>query len=244
MNRHSPTGSSPRGPHLAFLALLLIWNHILTHSSISWCGLDISTPQPQHPMELTLSVAAEARLSRFRAGRALSDWSNLHYQDAPLASRALYHFCAMSLALPSLRALFIPPWACTSPSWVGRGCIQDVLSCATFFAPEDHLETAEIDAFRFAADDDDSQTPQEAVRHAWLVLDFVSKIPADSPSLVAVYLPAIIFAAALCVRQQLVDQRRSGAQGSLVVMKIFAMELSRFPWPCCPVMAKKLVDSI
>lgn len=99
---------SSQGPELSLLTLLLIWNQILVQCSIACCGRGGSKCETSKTSVLMLTMDQEIRLARHRASRALSNWSSSHYEEASMELRALYHFCAMSLTLPSLRMLYLP----------------------------------------------------------------------------------------------------------------------------------------
>lgn len=232
---------SSQGPELSLLTLLLIWNQILVQCSIACCGRGGSKCETSKTSVLMLTMDQEIRLARHRASRALSNWSSSHYEEASMELRALYHFCAMSLTLPSLRMLYLPFGSSSSTLKGGEGCLQDVLSNASFFETSLDTDSAKGSVSSSMAP---IQIPEEAVRHSWLVLDCVSAISADSPALATPFLPAIVFTTALCLRKHLVSCNGTRAQGSLQVLKLFAAELERLPWRCCPAMAKTLTQSI
>ncbi len=129
---------------------------------------------------------------------------------------ALFYFCKMYLALPSLQEL--PAIAGYSPrtSWNGT---------------RNSVETNDVDS--------NLRCNPDALKYAWRILECMG----EQKDLAAVWIPIVLFYASLVIWRTISLQglaERDGTNSSLRVLQLFKCELEQMQWPCCKTMANVL----
>ncbi|KAF7590093.1 hypothetical protein BBP40_003249 [Aspergillus hancockii] len=81
---------------------------------------------------------------------------------------------------------------------------------------------------------------EDAVKHAWKVLDHTNVSKRSLDSQLPIWLPISLFSAALVVWQDIRSHPSIGRYGSLKVLGTFIHELNQLPWDCCQVMSSVL----
>ena len=85
----------------------------------------------------------------------------------------------------------------------------------------------------------DLKVSDESVRLSWLVVDHIDSSHADMASQTAIWVPIILFHAALVVWQRS-SSAASRQNGSSKILNPFISELEQVPWPCSKEMVKIL----
>ena len=163
-----------------------------------------------------LSPTSEALRHRFVLKAALMRWHQ-HFGDG--ASRdvlSMFFFCRLLLALPDI--LLLPCLAGYPPNSKQTSTLPD-------WCQETMLEISD-----------------EAINFAWLILDNSNAQNDGSGANVSIWLPVVLFFAALTIWYHLHHQRsRSNLKtGTLRTLNVFKDELSHLPWPCCAEMCRTL----
>lgn len=147
--------------------------------------------------------------------RALGRWSERFHNSMSRSIRALFHcVSACSLWSPTIS---LPQILGYSPTIIG-------------FAMVNNGRLSKIGG-----------PPDEAVRHAWLVLDNIDARDPESRYKCPIWLPIVTHMASLVVWKSLQSTApREGKIVSLRVLNMFKFELEQMFWPCTGKMAEHL----
>ncbi|KAH8803326.1 hypothetical protein F5884DRAFT_505101 [Xylogone sp. PMI_703] len=218
----------------AFLALVAILSDIHSLSTVfhslnaiklsplggteDGTAVDEDTSQFSNPY-VPFSPANENREVKGTLGKALDLWSQRYLEQVDKSVIALYYFCKLYLALPSIQLL---------PIVAG-------------YHPRRTSEDEEFDYQAKALDHDLRNCNNfECLKYVWLILDHTKR----SEELTPLWLPIVLFFSALMVWRMIHLQREPGIYGSLRVLKLFKAELEGMEWPCCQPMAELLESLI
>ena len=168
-----------------------------------------------------LSPASEVLRNHFILNAALTRWQEHFGEFASKDILTMFYFCRLVLASPDI--LKLPQVTAYPPSPIQTSTLPEV-------AQETTLEISD-----------------EAVNFAWLILDNSNARPDISGTNVSIWLPVVLFLAALAIWYRLQQQNRSSnlKTGSMRVLNMFKGELRHLPWPCCAEMCftlDKLMD--
>lgn len=156
-----------------------------------------------------LSPAAEALRHRFGLDAALTRWYQYFGEISSSDILLMFYFCRLLLHLPDLQKL---PSLAGYPSGSRRTLI-----------PQDMSITAT------------SRVSDEALNFCWQILETSNARNNALGSNVAIWVPVVLFFAALTMWSHLEQQNSSTSlkTGSLRTLNMFKDELSHMPWPCC-----------
>ena len=174
----------------------------------------VNTVRDQRRPAVPLSPPAELPRMLAKVSRALDRWFQRFSETVSREVLSLFFFCRLYLACPEMRLL--PRLAGYRPA-----------------LPAEHgTARAVLDEILISDD---------AMRCAWLILDNINVKPTATESACLIWLPIVLFYAALVVWRRL----KSGFQldesyGTLKILGMFQKELERLPWPCCAEMIKTL----
>jgi len=148
--------------------------------------------------------------------QGLDRWQS-RFQDSVSADViAFYHYCKLYILCPDLPAL--------SP-------LSGYLKHSAYPELQNRHHTGSS-----------IKISDQAVQQAWLVLDHAASRAKSDEQLCAVWLPIVVFHAALAIWASigLVGADRSERYGSKRALLAFKVELEGMPWPCCAEMASVL----
>lgn len=156
-----------------------------------------------------LSSGSEALRQLYTLDAALTNWHQHFGQEADKYVLALFYFCKLVLVLPEI--LCLPQLAEYPPAMV----------TARFTARVSRESRIHI--------------PDEAMNFAWLILDCSNTRSDDLGANLSVWLPVVLFYAALTVWYQLREQASSSnfKSGTLKTLGMYKEELRHLPWTCC-----------
>ena len=211
-----PTPPVPREPEDALLLLLAILSDLVSMqnsfsslTTISNRALSPSMSERESANGINpfipLSPAVEFSRLQQRLCTALQRW-HAQYQDQVSGDiLALYYYCRMTLACPGLRKL--PRVAGYQPLTTDGSRLTEVSSA-------------------------DASVSDDALSLAWLVVEHVNVQESPLIPRISIWLPIILFHAALVVWWKLRSSQLH-AYGSFKVLTVFTRELAELPWPCC-----------
>jgi hypothetical protein len=165
---------------------------------------------------LPFSPENENRKVDQKLQNALDLWSQSYLVRASKDTAALFYFCKMYLALPSLQLL---------PIIAG-------------YSPRTHVDR-KLASHQARIVDSDLGTGSDASKNAWRILESIRQPEDLSP----VWFPVVLFYASLVVWRTIslqVGSGTNGLNGSLRVLQLFKSELEQMKWPCCEAMANVL----
>jgi len=148
--------------------------------------------------------------------RTLRRWKAEYMDQASPELKAFYHFCEMYLLFKNLESL---------PDVAGYRRKQK----------KSRKDLQGLTHTTATTSDDENERTQ-ASHHAWLLLEHISA--RSTPA--AVWLPVILYMAALVVWYDICSRQGSRSHGSMMVLHLFVKELRGMHWPCCLDMATNL----
>ena len=177
---------------------------------------EYSAAQPKRSPFAPLSAPSEALHHHYSLDAALSRWHRHFGESTDRDVLAMFYFCRLLLASPDI--LRLPYLAKYSPSAGGTSV----------------MSTRSRDTAPNISDD--------SVNFAWLILDHSDSQGDVLGPIVSIWLPVVIFYAALAIWYHLQSQRSSSnpRSGTLRTLNMFKDELARLPWPCCLEMCRTL----
>lgn len=153
--------------------------------------------------------------------RTLCRWREEYMHQVSPELKAFYQFCEMYLLFKNLESL--PDIA----GYRGKRKKDQQLPLS---------DTTATTSDTTATTSDDEQERSQASHHAWLVLEYVTAC--STPA--ALWLPVILYLAALVVWYNICSRHGSRPHGSLMGLHLFIKELRGMHWPCCSDMADNL----
>ena len=162
-----------------------------------------------------LSPEAEALRHKFNLDAALTRWFQHFGWSVSKDCLALYYFCRLVHAVP---AIFGFPLLAEYPP----------ASAARTLGSLQRASTGSIS--------------DEAMNFAWLIVDNSNTRSESLNTNVSIWLPIVLFYAALTVWYQLQQQESSSRlkTGTYKTLNMFQAELDRLPWSCCTAMCLTL----
>lgn len=149
--------------------------------------------------------------------RTLCRWKEEYMHQTSPELKAFYHFCEMYLLFKNLESL---------PDIAGYRRKQK----------KNHKDRRLPLANTAATTSDEEKERTQASHHAWLLLEHVTA--RSTPA--ALWLPVILYLAALVVWYDICSRQGSRSHGSMMVLHLFIKELRGMHWPCCLDMAANL----
>ena len=170
---------------------------------------------PSHLLPFSSGFEYQRVISQLQ--RALDRWSERFKESVPEGIRALYHFVTLCSFWST--TLLLPRFSGYAAATISATPTMDRTLSAT-------------------------GPPDEALRHAWLVLDNVNVRGLNSPKACPIWLPVVTYMSSLVVWKSLQHPSATrGNIGSSKVLGMFKAELEQMFWPCCSEMARHL-DSL
>ena len=168
-----------------------------------------------------LSPQTELARMSLEMQAALDRWAEHFERSVDKEILFLFYFCKLHLACPDLWLL--PHLAGYRPAIVGHG-----------FSSVGHGFSSVGHGTKIVVSD-------EAMKFTWLILDNID-IGREHPERdQSIWIPVVLFYAALVVWQRLRPQSNAdGTFGTLKVLGMFKRELEQLPWACCSEMSRTL----
>ena len=159
-----------------------------------------------------LSAGSEALLHKRKLDTALTRWYQHFGHVASANSLSLFYFCRLVHAMPTV--LRLPHLAGYTPA-------------KSMPLPDGTEGTIMTD---------------KAISFAWLILDQMDARSEKANTNVSIWIPVVLFYAALTIWYQLQKQTSSSSlrTGTLRTLRMFRAELERLRWPCCTEMCLTL----
>lgn len=164
-----------------------------------------SLPNPYAPFSPTSKIHHH----QYILSAALSRWYQHFAKTVAQDVLTLFFFCKLLLVFPEV--LCLPRRAGYPPNATGSSMLPQ---------PSENVPLNVSD---------------EAMRSAWLILDSLTD-RRDAPGFnVSIWLPVVVFGAALTIWCQLQPQNSASNSrpGTLRALSMFKDELVQLPWPCC-----------
>jgi hypothetical protein len=208
----------------AVLILLALFSDILATQKV-FSNLNLQPPQISKSDTDTdrilshfvpFSASSESRRMLSQLDGALDRWSDRFRGSMPEEVLALFHFSKICSIWPSVLLL---------PRYSGYTSMTPTATSTT------------LSTYPRAA------PPDEALRHAWLVLDNVNMRSQQDSFACPMWLPVVTYFSALVVWWSLQPTTAPmNSIGSVKVLSMFKAELEQMPWPCCKAMVKNLEE--
>lgn len=152
----------------------------------------------------------------------LEHWQNTYLGTATTHVRILWHFCRMYLAVPSLQVLIeLSKYPCRASS---------VSSSVFNTTPDTTLSIATIASHL--------RHGKEALEHAWKILQLSTGCKSSIAT--SVWMPLVLFTAALTVWANISIEEDSNAFASLQMLQLFSAEITKFEFSCSTEMSAVL----
>ena len=171
-------------------------------------------PKHSHHVNPFVPLSPTTELARIKDNlrAALSRWHDIFGDRCSEDVTALYFYCRLALECPHI--------------W----CLPELAG----YPSNDTTRTDSPGKFNEAL-----PVTDEALRMAWLVVESIDMKKATLRSRLSIWLPVVVFHAALVVWQKL-ESTDSRTYGSLRVLTVFEKELTKMPWPCTLQMVETL----
>ena len=217
-----PTTIGSGSREQATLLLLAILSSLITirrslGSSANVIGAAQSSAYRHDPFA-PLSAHTELERMQGQLSIALDRWHKRFGASAGPEIMALYRYCGLYLSCAT---------------------IQDLPRLARYQTGPDHL-AGQSDTL--SAPEDMSNIPDDSVNRAWALLDVAAACTKSEQHLCPVWMPVVVFHAALVVWAKTCIRTgdTGNANGSVRSLLAFKVELEAMPWPCCTPMAATL----
>lgn len=215
--RTSKSATTNTSRELAVLLLLATLSDTITlYRSLESSAENISIPDTrshQHNPFVPFTAYAELEQMRIQLNLALDRWHSIYLPHLTPEILALYQYCRLFLSHPSLLHMKrIASDRIANPKQpFSMATLQDML-------PSDF-----------------------SISTAWSILEYAAKIPRKSRNCSVIWMPVVVFHAALIVWARIYVSQSSGdnegASGSALTLAVFKGELETMKWPCCADMA-------
>ncbi len=211
--RPSTSATRIASRELAVLLLLAILSDTITlYRSLRSSAKDANvhkTSVLQHNPFVPFTAHAEIERLQDRLDMALSRWHSIYLPHLDPETLVLYQYCRLLLSCPSILSM--------------KRIASDHIASPTQLYSKAMMEDMSINDC--------------SISTAWSILDSAAGIPRRSTSLCAIWMPIVIFHAALTVWARISISHHldasGGAVGSARTLVAFKAELERMSWPCC-----------